>query len=447
METFARSRGTPALPGHPLPVRSQVAARLDELWPTLKVSDPPLDSILHGEIADRFRALSAVDGHARVTMITNPQGELIASDGKSDDYFQADEEWWRAAFNEGKGKLYISSITASTGEGPLKAGDQTVVIAFPVYATVDGKRAIIGIVKDELSVSWLLRTLQKNAQGLDALTQLIDLGKGTTVYANGGDDAGPAGPAAKRTENFYRNQGRSHASVMTLLYNNLVYGATEVDVAERLSASTMTKFDDVQAPRWAVVVSKPSEEAMTPVYRLAGIVAGVGVALILVLFILGVAISNREIIMPVMRLREATAAVGRGELNVRLMSNNARGAPDKTFRRDELGDLARDFDEMTRQLQKNVNQLAKSNEAKRRFMELAGHELRTPVTYLLGVCQLAQKQLEQISAAAEILTKLLTVDGAGSGLDADLLDGQSSAAFQPVDSDLAERLLGAFPRE
>lgn len=32
--------------------------------------------------------------------------------------------------------------------------------------------------------------------------------------------------------------------------------------------------------------------------------------------------------------------------------------------------------------------------------------------------------------AAEILTKLLTVDGAGSGLDADLLDGLSSAAFE-----------------
>jgi len=31
--------------------------------------------------------------------------------------------------------------------------------------------------------------------------------------------------------------------------------------------------------------------------------------------------------------------------------------------------------------------------------------------------------------AADVLTKLLTVDGAGSGLDADLLDGSSSAAF------------------
>jgi len=38
--------------------------------------------------------------------------------------------------------------------------------------------------------------------------------------------------------------------------------------------------------------------------------------------------------------------------------------------------------------------------------------------------------------AADVLAKLLTVDGSGSGLDADLLDGNSSAAFQPIDADL-----------
>ena len=67
---------------------------------------------------------------------------------------------------------------------------------------------------------------------------------------------------------------------------------------------------------------------------------------------------------PTPAMREATAAVGRGELNVRVLATDTQ---DTTFRKDELGDLARDFDEMTRQLQKNVNQLARSNEAKRRF--------------------------------------------------------------------------------
>src|SRR6056300_795204 len=38
--------------------------------------------------------------------------------------------------------------------------------------------------------------------------------------------------------------------------------------------------------------------------------------------------------------------------------------------------------------------------------------------------------------AADVLTKIKTVDGAGSGLDADLLDGQSSAYYQPASSAL-----------
>lgn len=40
--------------------------------------------------------------------------------------------------------------------------------------------------------------------------------------------------------------------------------------------------------------------------------------------------------------------------------------------------------------------------------------------------------------ASQILTALLTVDGSGSGLDADLLDGLSSAAFQQVHADLTD---------
>lgn len=40
------------------------------------------------------------------------------------------------------------------------------------------------------------------------------------------------------------------------------------------------------------------------------------------------------------------------------------------------------------------------------------------------------------STAAEVLTKLLTVDGSGSGIDADLLDGHDSAYFQAADAEL-----------
>lgn len=56
------------------------------------------------------------------------------------------------------------------------------------------------------------------------------------------------------------------------------------------------------------------------------------------------------------------------------------------------------------------------------------------LAYVKGVTSAVQTQLDAKLAsasytAADVLSKLLTVDGAGSGLDADLLDGNSSAAF------------------
>jgi hypothetical protein len=54
---------------------------------------------------------------------------------------------------------------------------------------------------------------------------------------------------------------------------------------------------------------------------------------------------------------------------------------------------------------------------------------------MVGVIRRAWLPLSQFTPA-NILAKLLTVDGSGSGLDADTVDGQHASAFQPVDSDL-----------
>ncbi|HVT80642.1 MAG TPA: HAMP domain-containing sensor histidine kinase [Phycisphaerae bacterium] len=402
VDAYVRSQNNGTLGPGPVPARSAQDDEMDQRWAALKETDSEIKNILHNELSERLKLLSNVDGHPRHTMVTNAAGQLIASDTKTDDFFQADEDWWQAAWNGGKGKLFISSIRTSTGQlGDLPAGDQDVEIALPIYDDVNGKTVITGILKDELSVTWLLRTLRDlpASKHLEALTQLVDLKSRAAVYSFRGDaTVSPSDPQAASSLQFYLDhQSEAQIHAMTLLSNHIIIGSSKITLPEDLKNSPSISQFDAELPQWAVVVSNPSDAAMNPVYHLATIVAVVGIALILILFIMGVAISNREIIMPIIRLREATAAVGRGELNVRVLPSDA---PDKTFRRDELGELAHDFDEMTRQLQKNVNQLARSNEAKRRFMELASHELRTPVTYLLGVCQLAQKQLQSLTAAA-----------------------------------------------
>lgn len=67
----------------------------------------------------------------------------------------------------------------------------------------------------------------------------------------------------------------------------------------------------------------------------------------------------------------------------------------------------------------------------------------TELNYVDGVTSAIQTQLDAKLAssgytAADVLAKLLTVDGAGSGLDADLLDGLSSTAYLKVSNNLSD---------
>ncbi len=367
--------------GTSIPEADGASLEMDRQWGGLSEKGPALVNILQNTLAKRLRLISEIDGQLRQMLVTNAAGELIAADTKSGDFFQADETWWKESFNGGLGQTYVSSlvIDPTTGKPCLE-------LCVPIYDAEGGKgpMRVIGIIKDKLDVTWLTFAVYDMPKAMaGASGQLVDVDAGKTIYASE-----TSAIVGESLEFFLAHRTNPHVSIPRLLLGDIILGSSLVE----FDAESSPEFANAKLPHWAVLVSRSSSEAMIDIYRLAAIGALIGFALIVVLFILGIAISNREIIMPILRLREATAAVGRGELNVRLLSENLE---DTTFRRDELGDLAKDFDEMTRQLQKNVNQLARSNEAKRRFMELAGHELRTPVTYILGVCQLAQRQLVQ----------------------------------------------------
>ncbi|MGA9668900.1 MAG: ATP-binding protein, partial [Terracidiphilus sp.] len=85
---------------------------------------------------------------------------------------------------------------------------------------------------------------------------------------------------------------------------------------------------------------------------------------------------------PVTRLRTAAQRLACGDLS-------ARATPRETKRRDELGDLARDFDTMAAQIQSLMT-------AQRRFVADVSHELGAPLTRLhLALALLRRKSIEK----------------------------------------------------
>ncbi|WNV85599.1 HAMP domain-containing sensor histidine kinase [Umezawaea sp. Da 62-37] len=88
-------------------------------------------------------------------------------------------------------------------------------------------------------------------------------------------------------------------------------------------------------------------------------------------------LAARGVLRPVRDLRAAALRVTDGHLDTRLA---VRGS-------DELTDLARSFNTMTAELERNVAELRRMEENARRFVADVSHELRTPLTAMTAVAE------------------------------------------------------------
>lgn len=111
--------------------------------------------------------------------------------------------------------------------------------------------------------------------------------------------------------------------------------------------------------------------------RRAFLLAGIGAALLA--FVLGSGISQR-LSSPLKNLNETARQMGAGDLAIRAEIHS----------QDEIGDLARQFNQMADQLQLNFHQLESERDSLRRFIADASHELRTPITALKNFITLLQ---------------------------------------------------------
>lgn len=98
------------------------------------------------------------------------------------------------------------------------------------------------------------------------------------------------------------------------------------------------------------------------------------------------------LVKPIVKLREATQKLANGELDTRIQSK----------RRDELGKLANDFDEMAKQIEMLVN-------SQQRLARDISHELRSPLARMNVALELAKSKTS--NGISPLLTRIETESG------------------------------------
>ena len=146
----------------------------------------------------------------------------------------------------------------------------------------------------------------------------------------------------------------------------------------------------------AVVLAQPAGPIQSELRSAATVVAAGSAAVLLVALLTGLMLTARGL-GPLRKLTSAAQALGRGDLSRR------SGLPP---RRDEVGELARVFDEMADSVERTVRVREDAERRMRQFIGDASHELRTPLTAIKGYLDVLQRG---VGASPEVVQAALPV--------------------------------------
>jgi signal transduction histidine kinase len=352
---------------------------VERTWPSLAASDAPLKECLENEVSARWGSVARAERRFAEVMITDASGRLVAATDKTSDYYQADEQ---RCFNRGRGRVLISEVVfdeSATSPGGGPPGTLVADLCLPIYDGANpGTRQVAGVCKVSLDATWMLRQLAMEEE-FDDVRHAVWLVRSDGRAVKGAVPPPPVANLPPKTVRKMVEESSGWVKDKDLKgYELIGFAAVE-----------QSQLIDQVAGRWHVVVASNVHEVAASVYRLAWIILGAGLVVIAGCFVGGLVIARREIIRPLLTLEHAVDQIAHGNRDYRM--SEARGSR-QTFRDDEIGRLAEDFNAMAEQLKANFERLEEADAVKRQFIDLASHELRTPVTYIMGASQLAQRQ-------------------------------------------------------
>lgn len=126
--------------------------RLDEQWQKAPGLDALTRPLLSNACAKALRAFQ--EGHVEFPelFVTDARGLVVGMTNKTSDYYQADEDWWTAAYHEGRGRGFYGQI-----EYDESAHAEAIALYVPV---MDPKtQRAIGVLKAVCVLSAIIQDL------------------------------------------------------------------------------------------------------------------------------------------------------------------------------------------------------------------------------------------------------------------------------------------------
>lgn len=313
--------------GKPLDIKKRIA-EIEDRW----VKAAGVNAYLLEMMSNRatlylkrnFNRQNSGEQHHNIIIVVNERGAAIAATSRPENYYYGDARWWRAAFNNGAGKAFISDIAKND-----KMGGNVFGIAVPVMS----KSMAIGVLYMVHDVDAFFKAVTLAKVGTTDHTMLINE-EGKVLFC-------PESPADEHEIHKEALSGFVQNSSGWLVGMHDVHfpGRKAVSGFAPVTVSMAYGRDSFGGKKWYVITSQDPKETFATVDKMLNfitLVSVVGIALVLVLGWF----ATDKLLRPIKVLIRGAELIGGGDLDHRI--NVKTG--------DELQDLALKINDMALKL-------------------------------------------------------------------------------------------------
>ncbi|HIE01810.1 MAG TPA: hybrid sensor histidine kinase/response regulator [Thiotrichaceae bacterium] len=349
---------------------------------------------------------------------TDEQGNHLKKVDSYDNYDPREEPWYKAAVKLGKPAwtpIYVLAIT-DAGLG--------IDATMPIYNDAGKFQGIMGVAIILTDTNEFLSTLKIGPRGqtfiIERSGEIVSTSTSERLFqidADGKKQRLKATeskiPSTRATSQYLKEQFASLNNIQTSAQLDF-----EMD-GERQFIQ-VTPFQDEFGLDWLVVVTVPENDFMAQINANTHHTIMLSIIALIVAIFIALLTAN-WIILPILQINSAAKKLTEGQWKQTL--------PVK--RSDELGQLARSFNLMAKQLKTSINTLESKNQELREldkikdeFLANTSHELRTPLNGIIG---LAESLIDGAAGELEdkVKVNLAMIMGSGKRLFAlvnDILD-------------------------
>lgn len=338
-------------------------------------SDVLVTSVIENSLATKLRQFQEEFPQHVEVFVTDQQGLSIASTNRTSDYYQADETWWQAAYEEG---LYIGQPEFDQSSKSL-----AIIMATAIQDNRSGK--VLGILRTTVDFSILSESLVAGRFGQTGHTNIY-FPNGTVLTLNA-QESGLYELQLEDAELDINLLARSPKRYQEITYKGVPILASQANMT--VLGNIQESGSMISDLNWHIVVKQDQAEALQPIEtQMRNILLLTFAISILAGF---AAIGLAQIISgPIVRLNAIAEKIASGNLSVQAEVETA----------DETGALAASFNKMTTQLRGLIESL-ELRVAERTKALATSTEVSRRLSTILDQQILLTEVVEQVKSAFE----------------------------------------------